>query len=166
MYSTFLIIYIFLTKKRNFCFAGNRPHPASKNPPFSETDKRRQYCVRSLDPRVHFALVCGAKVRLIFTARNSSCGKVMFFTSVCQEFCPQHAMGQTPPRRTPPPHPRQTPYPLGRPRPPPDTTTCGQQAGILLECILVSKYYLLTEFLTNKGLLRPLPIYSYTVGVQ
>ena len=140
---------------------------ASKNPPFSETDKRRQYCVRSLDPRVHFALVCGAKVRLIFTARNSSCGKVMFFTSVCQEFCPQHAMGQTPPRADTPTPPQADTLPPGQTTPsPPDTTTYGQQAGILLECILVSKYYLLTEFLTNKGLLRPLPIYSYTVGVQ
>ncbi len=46
-----------------FVIPGNRPHPASRTPPFADTDKRRQYCVQNFNPKVHFALVCGAKVR-------------------------------------------------------------------------------------------------------
>ncbi len=43
---------------------GNRPHPSSDQPPFSESDERRQLSMTSCDPRVHFTLVCGAKVRV------------------------------------------------------------------------------------------------------
>jgi len=47
----------------NWCFPGNRPHPGSKTPPFKDNDPRRSFVVKVFDPRVHFALVCGAKVR-------------------------------------------------------------------------------------------------------
>ena len=30
---------------------------------FSQKDPRAKYVVKKLDPRIHFALVCGAKVR-------------------------------------------------------------------------------------------------------
>ena len=41
---------------------GNRPHPSAAQPPFAESDQRRQYALDSCDARIHFALVCGAKV--------------------------------------------------------------------------------------------------------
>ena len=72
----------------------------------------------------------------ISTVCNRCCGKVMFFTSVCQEFCPQegvvypiacwdtHPLGQIPPaRHTMGRHPQTPPFgrhtllaerPLGR----------------------------------------------------
>jgi hypothetical protein len=42
--------------------SGNRGHPASINPQFKAGDPRLKYVVNELDPRIHFALVCGAKV--------------------------------------------------------------------------------------------------------
>lgn len=39
---------------------GNKSHPASTKPQFSEGDPRIKYAVKKLDPRIHFALVCGA----------------------------------------------------------------------------------------------------------
>lgn len=41
---------------------GNKSHPASTKPQFSEGDPRIKYAVKKLDPRIHFALVCGAVV--------------------------------------------------------------------------------------------------------
>lgn len=46
------------------CFAGNRPHPSSTTPPFAEGDPRGALAMKMCDPRIHFALVCGAKVRI------------------------------------------------------------------------------------------------------
>lgn len=40
---------------------GNRSHPASIQPEFKPDDPRTKYVVKNLDPRIHFALVCGAK---------------------------------------------------------------------------------------------------------
>lgn len=40
---------------------GNSPHPASIEPQFSSADPRTKYVCQKLDPRIHFALVCGAK---------------------------------------------------------------------------------------------------------
>ena len=45
-------------------FSANRPHPSSKTLPFDKTDPRLAFAVKTFDPRVHFALVFGAKVRL------------------------------------------------------------------------------------------------------
>lgn len=42
--------------------SGNKSHPASTKPQFSEGDPRIKYAVKKLDPRIHFALVCGAVV--------------------------------------------------------------------------------------------------------
>ena len=46
---------------------GNRPHPSvahKQQHHFSQDDDpRTQLAMSSVDPRVHFALVCGAKVR-------------------------------------------------------------------------------------------------------
>ncbi|KAH9496674.1 hypothetical protein Btru_009628 [Bulinus truncatus] len=39
----------------------NRPHPASTKPPFSYDDPKFKFVCKTLDPRIHFALVCGAK---------------------------------------------------------------------------------------------------------
>ena len=40
----------------------NRPHPATGVVPFtSDKDPRRAWMADQLDPRIHFALVCGAK---------------------------------------------------------------------------------------------------------
>ena len=44
------------------CFLGNRPHPSATEPPFPDSDPRRQFALKSCDPRIHFALVCGAVV--------------------------------------------------------------------------------------------------------
>lgn len=40
---------------------GNRPHPSSPELFFKESDPRLPYIIKKLDPRIHFALVCGAK---------------------------------------------------------------------------------------------------------
>jgi len=40
---------------------GNQSHPASIKPEFSPDDPRLKYIMKKLDPRIHFALVCGAK---------------------------------------------------------------------------------------------------------
>ena len=45
--------------------AANRPHPSSKHPPFSDEDPRLSVALTTIDPRIHFALVCGAKVGLL-----------------------------------------------------------------------------------------------------
>ena len=42
---------------------GNKPHPSASKRPFSEDDPRAKISLTSCDPRIHFALVCGAKVR-------------------------------------------------------------------------------------------------------
>ncbi|VDI22554.1 Hypothetical predicted protein [Mytilus galloprovincialis] len=51
---------------------GNKPHPSSMNPPFNPKDLRLKF-VCTLDPRIHFALVCGAvscPVINVYTAEN------------------------------------------------------------------------------------------------
>jgi hypothetical protein len=40
---------------------GNRPHPMLPFPPFGPDDVRRQLSLEDPDPRLHFALVCGAR---------------------------------------------------------------------------------------------------------
>lgn len=40
---------------------GNRPSPLSPAAPFQEADPRRAYVITPLDPRVHFAISCGAR---------------------------------------------------------------------------------------------------------
>ncbi|ESO94706.1 hypothetical protein LOTGIDRAFT_175346 [Lottia gigantea] len=40
---------------------GNRSHPACEKLHFSEKDPRLKFVCKTVDPRIHFALVCGAK---------------------------------------------------------------------------------------------------------
>ena len=40
----------------------NRLHPTKKMQFFSPDDPRIKFCVKKFDPRIHFALNCGAKV--------------------------------------------------------------------------------------------------------
>ena len=54
------------TLDTQYCFStfeGNKAHPAKPERPFPEGDPRIKFCVK-LDPRIHFALVCGAKVQV------------------------------------------------------------------------------------------------------
>ncbi|XP_071947353.1 uncharacterized protein [Antedon mediterranea] len=39
----------------------NKPHPSSTTPLFLSHDPRLKFVMEELDPRIHFALVCGAK---------------------------------------------------------------------------------------------------------
>ncbi|KAK0068380.1 hypothetical protein Bpfe_002315 [Biomphalaria pfeifferi] len=39
----------------------NRPHPSSTKPTFSPDDPKLKFICKTFDPRIHFALVCGAK---------------------------------------------------------------------------------------------------------
>lgn len=72
---------------------GNRPHPSDAKPLFAEDDSRLQFAVSEVDPRIHFALVCGAKVLirvfpcyyfldLLFCVPNTWGKWVEFFGSV------------------------------------------------------------------------------------
>jgi len=67
------------------CLRGNHAHPSSKKVAFGEDDERRKF-IFDLDPRVHFALVCGAKscpaVR-IYNAKNLERG----LESAARNFC-------------------------------------------------------------------------------
>lgn len=40
---------------------GNKPHPSASSPQFAGDDPRVVMSLKSCDPRIHFALVCGAK---------------------------------------------------------------------------------------------------------
>lgn len=41
---------------------GNRPHPTRNESLFKQSDDRIRFVVKNFDPRIHFALNCGAKV--------------------------------------------------------------------------------------------------------
>ncbi|CAH1787699.1 unnamed protein product [Owenia fusiformis] len=67
---------------------GNRPHPAADKPCFDEKDPRRKFIAKQVDPRIHFALVCGAKSCpsiQIFTGANIDRG----LTAASKSFCEQ-----------------------------------------------------------------------------
>ncbi|KAK2158173.1 hypothetical protein LSH36_175g03004 [Paralvinella palmiformis] len=67
---------------------GNRPHPGSKTPPFKDNDPRRSFVVKVFDPRVHFALVCGAKscpAVQVYTAENLSFALDAATRSFCEQ---------------------------------------------------------------------------------
>lgn len=70
---------------------GNRGHPSGGKPLFAEGDPRLKFIVSEVDPRIHFALVCGAKscpaIR-VFTAKNLEHGLEAAAKSFCsQEVC-------------------------------------------------------------------------------
>lgn len=67
---------------------GNRPHPGSKTPPFSEKDPRLSLIVKRFDPRIHFALVCGAKscpAVQVYTAENLNSALDAATRSFCEQ---------------------------------------------------------------------------------
>ena len=41
---------------------GNKPHPSTGAVCFQLGDRRLEFAIPELDPRIHFALVCGARV--------------------------------------------------------------------------------------------------------
>lgn len=45
----------------NGILRGNAPHPAVPGAPFGPSDPRRDFSMQSIDPRVHFALVCASR---------------------------------------------------------------------------------------------------------
>ena len=53
------------------CFPGNRAHPADGKSLFLHDDPRMALTIKDFDPRIHFALVCGAKVSLDCSALPS-----------------------------------------------------------------------------------------------
>ncbi len=59
----YLCLFLVYGKNVKCFYLGNRPHPASKEAPFKTGDARLRLAIDKLDPRIHFALVCGAKVR-------------------------------------------------------------------------------------------------------
>lgn len=65
---------------------GNQRHPSTRQRLFSKEDPRGVFSVTELDPRIHCALVCGAKscppIRL-YSAANLERG----LTMACQNFC-------------------------------------------------------------------------------
>jgi len=67
---------------------GNRPHPSGGKPLFEDADPRLRFTVTEVDPRIHFALVCGAKscpaIR-VFSAENLERG----LDSAAKSFCTQ-----------------------------------------------------------------------------
>ncbi|KAL9979374.1 hypothetical protein ACROYT_G017028 [Oculina patagonica] len=70
---------------------GNRPHPSGGKPLFADGDPRLRFTVSEVDPRIHFALVCGAKscpaIR-VFSAENLERGLDAAAKSFCsQEVC-------------------------------------------------------------------------------
>ncbi|KAL3841343.1 hypothetical protein ACJMK2_019502 [Sinanodonta woodiana] len=67
---------------------GNRLHPSSTSPQFGNTDPRLAFIVEQLDPRIHFALVCGAKscpAINVYTAENLD----MALDAATRSFCAQ-----------------------------------------------------------------------------
>ncbi|XP_015767391.1 PREDICTED: uncharacterized protein LOC107346125 isoform X2 [Acropora digitifera] len=67
---------------------GNRPHPSDGRSLFAEGDPRDQFVVSNVDPRIHFALVCGAKscpAIQVFTAKNLESGLAAAARSFCSQ---------------------------------------------------------------------------------
>lgn len=67
---------------------GNRPHPSDGRPLIAEGDPRDQFVVSNVDPRIHFALVCGAKscpAIQVFTAKNLESGLAAAARSFCSQ---------------------------------------------------------------------------------
>ena len=72
MYGHWDIFYVCLDFFDSWCevtrvvspLTANRPHPSMSSSTYFEAgDPRSNFCLPELDPRIHFALVCGAKVQ-------------------------------------------------------------------------------------------------------
>lgn len=67
---------------------GNKPHPSSTQPLLGDGDPRKQLSLQTFDPRVHFALVCGAKscpAIQVYSEENLE----QALTMAAQSFCSQ-----------------------------------------------------------------------------
>lgn len=67
---------------------GNRPHPSADAPPFGEEDPRRVMAMKKCDPRIHFALVCGAKscpAIQVYSEKNLERGLTMAARTFCSQ---------------------------------------------------------------------------------
>ena len=42
--------------------SGNKPHPSTGTKVIKDDDPKIKFCLKTVDPRIHFALNCGAKV--------------------------------------------------------------------------------------------------------
>ncbi|XP_066960585.1 uncharacterized protein [Macrobrachium rosenbergii] len=51
---------------------GNRPHPSTGKPVLGQTDPRASFSIKRVDPRIHFALNCGAKSCPVVRVYNCS----------------------------------------------------------------------------------------------
>ncbi|XP_068223070.1 uncharacterized protein [Palaemon carinicauda] len=51
---------------------GNRPHPSTEKPVLGQSDIRTTFSIKQVDPRIHFALNCGAKSCPVVRVYNSS----------------------------------------------------------------------------------------------
>ena len=52
-----------LISNKKWYLKANRPHPSRNESSFQSNDARLKYVVKKFDPRIHFALNCGAKVK-------------------------------------------------------------------------------------------------------
>ncbi len=50
---------------------GNARHPVRRLKQFKSFDKRKAFCIKKVDPRIHFALTCGSR----------SCAPIKFYTA-------------------------------------------------------------------------------------
>lgn len=67
---------------------GNAPHPSRSQPQFDSKDPRLQFSLRNCDPRIHFALVCGAKscpAVSVYTTENLERALSTAAESFCQQ---------------------------------------------------------------------------------
>ena len=55
----------------------NRGHPKDQKPMFSDEEARESLALNSLDPRIHFALNCGA----------TSCPPIRFLLDIWKQLC-------------------------------------------------------------------------------
>eukprot|EP00053_Salpingoeca_punica_P009818 m.88327 g.88327 ORF g.88327 m.88327 type:complete len:293 (+) comp15178_c0_seq1:190-1068(+) len=80
--------YFSLDDMEHGILRANRPHPATQTPLFSSGDPRLEFSLKDeeVDPRIHFALVCGSKscppIR-VYSARNFEFG----LSGAAKNFC-------------------------------------------------------------------------------
>lgn len=58
----------------------NRPHPSRNEPLFKQDDERLKFCLKKFDPRIHFALNCGAKVILLYSHYKDLLNRLTFLS--------------------------------------------------------------------------------------
>ena len=73
MISIYVVLAYF--QEKIYLLPGNKSHPATTHSQFSEGDPRLKYAFKKLDPRIIFALVCGAVVcrECVYGYRENCC---------------------------------------------------------------------------------------------